>query len=187
MISSLSKQQKQGAGFTLIELVIGIIIMAISLTLIASLMIPQATHSIEPVQQMRAAELGMSLMNEINGKAYDQNSDHNNEQWRCGETLSGQTIPACTPPANYGPDSGETRDNYNDVDDFHTQDTFIIPTRSDGSSLALLYPNFLVKITVVSDDSLSPLSGDNIAKRIDLEVQLPAGDTILLSNYRWNY
>ncbi|WP_427980905.1 type IV pilus modification PilV family protein, partial [Agarivorans sp.] len=64
------------AGFTLIELIVGIVVMAIALVVISSFLVPQARRSIEPVYQFRAAELGSSLMNEILSKSFDEQSDH---------------------------------------------------------------------------------------------------------------
>lgn len=177
----------QQQGFTLVELIMGIVVLAIALSLLSSLIFPRASQSLEPLQQMRGAELAQSLMNEINAHAFDEHSDHNGGLWRCGESIANQSIPACTHPSNYGPDDGETRANYNDVDDFHTQGQFIIPSRSDGSSLAKLYPNFTVQISISSDDSLTSLNGHHIAKRIDLNIALPSGQILPFSSYRWNY
>jgi len=187
MSLSQNAPRNKTQGFTLVELIMGIVILAIALSLLATLIFPKSAQSIQPLQQMRAAELAQSLMNEIKAQAYDQQSDHNGGIWRCGETMAGQIIPACTTPSNYGPDQSETRINYNDVDDYDSQGSFVNPARSDGTSLATLYPNFKVRITVNSDDSLNGSSGNNIAKRIDITVQLPSGEQLDFSSYRWNY
>ena len=55
----------KASGFTLIELVIGIVVFSIALVLFTSLMVPQAIRSVDPIFQVRASELGQSLMNEI--------------------------------------------------------------------------------------------------------------------------
>lgn len=174
-------------GFTLVELITGIVIIAIALTLMSTLIIPQAKLSVEPLQEMRAATLAQMLMNEIAGKAYDEQSNHNDDNWRCGETLTDLTVPACTDESSYGPDSGETRATYNDVDDYDTSGSFITPARADGTTLEELYPNFTVRITVSSDPSLIAGSGNNIAKRVDIEIKLPNDETITFSRYRWNF
>src|SRR5690554_7972709 len=102
----------QQGGFTLIEIVVGIVTLGIALALLTVLLFPQAKRSAEPLLQMRAAELGIALMNEITSKSFDENSDHSGGAVRCNETGA----PTCS--VTLGPE-GETRDNYNDVDDYH--------------------------------------------------------------------
>ena len=106
----LSNRLKPHKGFTLIELVIGMLVFAIAMTFFISLIVPQATRSIDPIFQVRATELGQSLLNEISGKSFDENSSRNTSQ-RCGDV----SAPTCTLPSALGPD-GEARGAYNDVD-----------------------------------------------------------------------
>jgi MSHA pilin protein MshD len=127
-------------GFTLIELIVGIVLLAVALTGILGLLINQAPQAVDPVQQVRAAQLAQRLSGEILQKSFDEQSDHNGGRYRCGETLNGQfygdcSCPvgvACTqqPPAPaitgwqpsvYGPDGGERAPyTFNDVDDYQT-------------------------------------------------------------------
>jgi MSHA pilin protein MshD len=127
-------------GFTLIELIVGIVLLAVALTGILGLLINQAPQAVDPVQQVRAAQLAQRLSGEILQKSFDEQSDHNGGRYRCGETLNGQfygdcSCPvgqACTqrPPAPaitgwqpsvYGPDGGERAPHtFNDVDDYQT-------------------------------------------------------------------
>ena len=48
-------------GFTLIEMVIGIVVFSIALTLFTSLIVPQVIRSVDPIFQVRASELGQVL------------------------------------------------------------------------------------------------------------------------------
>ena len=50
------------SGFTLIELIIGIVMFAIALSIITALIAPQAKQSAEPIVALRASELGQALM-----------------------------------------------------------------------------------------------------------------------------
>jgi MSHA pilin protein MshD len=138
--------KKKQLGFTLIELVIGIIAFAIVITLVTGLIVPQATRSIDPIFQVRATELAQSLMNEINAKAFDEQSDNSNGGLvRCGESMESivqnvfgvpvSQLPAsinldditpnnnnCTAPEALGPDNEVSRADYDDVDDFNGLD-----------------------------------------------------------------
>ena len=80
-------------GFTLLELVIGIVVFTISLTVVLSLIVPQAEQTAEPFRQVKAAKLGQSLMNDILSRSYDENSDRSppfetcNAKGNCSTTL----------------------------------------------------------------------------------------------------
>ena len=52
-------------GFTLIEIIIGIVVIAIVIAVVTAGMGPLFRQTVDPWQQVRAAELGQSLMNEI--------------------------------------------------------------------------------------------------------------------------
>ncbi|WP_432460151.1 type IV pilus modification PilV family protein [Agarivorans sp. QJM3NY_25] len=169
-------------GFTLIELVVGMVVMAIALVVISSFMAPLARRSIDPVYQIRAAELGSSLMNEILTKSFDQRSDHTGGGlWRCGEASAPTASQICTTRANYGPD-GESRAQYNDVDDYVTDGRYITIDDSLGVDLADVYRHYSYRVAIDSSEH-----GQNQAKRIDLWVRAPNSVDYAFSAYRWNY
>lgn len=141
MVRFFSKSKK--AGFSLIELVIGIAVFAVVITLITGLIVPQATRSVDPIFQVRATELAQGLLNEINAKAFDGQSDIiNGGLVRCGDSseeiarnllgldpttdlsqipgvnLANFPIIPCTGAGQLG-DEGELRGDYNDVDDYN--------------------------------------------------------------------
>ena len=89
-------------GFTLIELIVGIVLLAVALTGILGLLINQAPQAVDPVQQVRAAQLAQRLSGEILQKSFDEHSDHNGGRYRCGEQVAGVTISSCS--TSYGPD-----------------------------------------------------------------------------------
>ncbi|WP_257981397.1 type IV pilus modification PilV family protein, partial [Aeromonas salmonicida] len=74
-------------GFTLIELIVGIVLLAVALTGILGLLINQAPQAVDPVQQVRAAQLAQRLAGEMLQKSFDEQSDHNGGRYRCGETV----------------------------------------------------------------------------------------------------
>lgn len=98
-------------GFTLIELTLSMVVMAIALTFISVLFFSAPQKSVEPLLQIRAAEFGRALMMEILSKSFDEQSP-----------LGG--VPACvdsgvpcTAASALGGD-GEARQDFNDVDDY---------------------------------------------------------------------
>ncbi|MEL3925153.1 prepilin-type N-terminal cleavage/methylation domain-containing protein [Aeromonas enteropelogenes] len=180
-------------GFTLIELIVGIVLLAVALTGILGLLINQAPRAVDPVQQVRSAQLAQRLAGEILQKSFDEQSDHNGGRYRCGETVTGVTIPACS--TSYGPDGEPAPYAYNDVDDFDTAGNWVDANRFTQTSAGVSgdeYPNYQVKIAVsgvdFSDGSFQSCSEPcSVGKRIELQVRLPDRSVLDFSLYRGNY
>ncbi|MGY3968993.1 type IV pilus modification PilV family protein [Aeromonas enteropelogenes] len=180
-------------GFTLIELIVGIVLLAVALTGILGLLINQAPRAVDPVQQVRAAQLAQRLAGEILQKSFDEQSDHNGGRYRCGETVDGVIIPACS--TSYGPDGEPAPYAYNDVDDFDTAGNWVDANRFTQTSAGVSgdeYPNYQVKIAVsgvdFSDGSFQSCTEPcSVGKRIELQVRLPDRSVLDFSLYRGNY
>ena len=175
---------RNGQGFTLIEMIAGIVIMAIAMTALTGVLFPQATRSVDPVYQVRAAELGQSLINEIMGKAFDENTDYNSGL-RCGEAGADP----CTAEDQLGPDD-EDVDEYDDVDDYHEYDQS--KAQLDGSdNYDELYLNFTFEVEVTYDDDLDGDHDDDdsilIFKRVEVKVTTPGGQDFKFVEYKGNY
>ncbi|RQM73403.1 prepilin-type N-terminal cleavage/methylation domain-containing protein [Aeromonas jandaei] len=180
-------------GFTLIELIVGIVLLAVALTGILGLLINQAPQAVDPGQQGRAAQLAQRLTGEILQKSFDEQSDHNGGRYRCGEQVAGVTIAPCS--GSYGPDGEPAPYAYNDVDDFDTagnwRDASWFTQTSSGIGSAE-YRNYQVKIAVsavdFSDGTFKNCTAPcSVGKRIDLQVRLPNQSVLDFSFYRGNY
>lgn len=187
-------------GFTLVELVIGIVLLAIAMMVMNTMLISQSKDALEPLYRLRASQLGQSILQDILSHAYDQNSDHNGGRYRCDEIWgdtdlwfdgtawqTGETpIPvACS--TTYGIDSGEIageHQSFNDVDDFVTAGFQSAVTYGDllGNNLPVQYNNYAVQIVVSADNSSGPLM-----KRIDVSVRTPSDEQIVFSALKGNY
>ena len=180
-------------GFTLIELIVGIVLLAVALTGILGLLINQAPQAVDPVQQVRAAQLAQRLAGEMLQKSFDEQSDHNGGRYRCGETVTGVTIPACS--SSYGSDGEPASYDYNDVDDFDTAGNWVDAntlTQTAAGVSSEEYRNYQVKIAVngvdFSDGSFNSCTAPcSVGKRIDLQVKLPDESVLDFSFYRGNY
>ncbi len=116
-------------GFSLVELVIGIVVMGIVLSGLIPIIGLLEMKSVEPGFQVKADLLAHRIYNQMKIRAYDEKSDHQGGGCRCGESVSYKGIDvcnlgACTLQSNFGPDSTESSnprpENFNDVDDFDT-------------------------------------------------------------------
>ena len=172
-------------GFTLIELVIGIIVFSIALTLFTSLIVPQAIKSVDPIFQVRASELGQSMINEITSKSFDETSDRTG-----GGTLCDAS---CIGSINLGPD-GESRENYDDVDDYHglsASDGDIKNAFNETAMLASnsLYQGFSISVNVVYDADMDGTADTAVGdtKLITVTVTTPNDENIIFSSFRSNY
>jgi MSHA pilin protein MshD len=182
-------------GFTLIELVIGMVVFAIALSLFVSAIVPLARRSVDPILQVKASELAQSLMSEITAKSFDQQSNRSGGLSRCNELSN-----PCTASSSLGQDNGETRDNYNDVDDYDGLD------QSDGEIVDVMdnnidlngvsfYAGYRVQVSVVYDDDMDGIDDAIVGgasyigntKLIQITVTTPSGEPFIFSGFRGNY
>ncbi|MDA7746400.1 prepilin-type N-terminal cleavage/methylation domain-containing protein [Psychromonas sp.] len=202
LFSCKSYRQFQG-GFTLIELVIGIVVLAVALLAMSTMLISQSKDALEPIHRMRASQIGQNILQNILSRAYDQNSDHAGGLYRCGEvwgdsnlwydsanniwTSSGTpTAVNCTIEANYGIDvaDGEVtgeHQNFNDVDDFIESSFISAVTYGNvlGEESPSQLQNYLIKIDVVP-------YGVSL-KEISVTVKTPTDEDIIFSALKGNY
>ena len=78
---------KSTAGFTLVELVIGIVVMGLAL---AGIMMPYFSmmqSTVEPVFEAKGAVLAQQITRRMSRVSYDEASDHDGSLCRCGEVL----------------------------------------------------------------------------------------------------
>jgi MSHA pilin protein MshD len=176
--SSYKKQQ----GFTLIELIVGIVVLTISLSIVSTLIAPAEEKSADNVLQIKASELAQSLMSDITSRAFDDNSDMSGGRIRCGEPADG------TNPCSVilGPDVGENpsdRNSFDDVDDF---DGFNERVNSTNDPIDGGYAQFIINVSVVYAGTDLGLTND-LAKRITVAVTTPLGTAIEFTSHKANF
>ncbi|GIU08184.1 MSHA biogenesis protein MshD [Shewanella sp. c952] len=176
-------------GFTLIELVVGMVVISIAFVLLSTMLFPQAERAADTLHRVRSAELAHSILNEIWGKRYDQNTNANGGVPACGapEKLS-LGLPAglaCTAEDNLGPDKingiEETRNNYNDVDDYNGL-TINSPMLNSSETYAQRYINYKLLVKVEYND-LPSLN----TKLVTIDITTPKGEVMTFNAIRSNY
>jgi len=181
-------------GFTLIEIVVGIVVLAVSLTIVTSIFLPQANKMTTPMYQVKATALGKSIMNQVLIRYYDDINARANGSIRCGEVIAGGvTVPCST---TLGLDAGEnasfpngsnTFDAFNDVDDYDVYCDYDPQIAREAliNNPARPYNGYGVRICVTESDKFD---GDtDVAKRIVLTVFMPNNEAITLTSFKGNY
>lgn len=140
-------------GFTIIELVATIVILAIAMVGVAAMVGRGLTSSADTLLETRAIALGYAYLDEIIGRRFDEKS-HPSGLIPCFGLPADPGPPPrpCTAVAGLGTDSGEVlRRRYDDVDDYHGM------VQGDGEATPLQdaegndrdgYENFHVEIGV---------------------------------------
>ncbi|HAS14200.1 MULTISPECIES: type IV pilus modification PilV family protein [Idiomarina] len=165
-------------GFTLIELIAGIVVIAI-VTLVVTTGLGQLfRQSVDPWQQIRATEVGQSLMNEIMARRFDENSNIGNQYERCSEGSGSCTTPAPCPGDGSTPNAEEAqREQFDDVDDYNG-------LRLSGDELSGSSPNryngFEAFVCVTEKNA-------NELKRITVTVITPQDERIEFSSIKGNW
>jgi MSHA pilin protein MshD len=197
---SAASSKVTNQGFTLIELIVGIVIFAVAMVSVISFLQPQVKQGIDPIWQVRATSLGQSLSNEILAKSFDQNSNQVGGLQRCNEAL------ACTSSGNLGPESGETRSLYNDVDDYNglnlsganILNSLEASTTVNGVSI---YAGFRAQVSVFYDQNSDGINDDDLnqdgsldsgtlvanKKLVTITITTPGGDTITVAGVKGNF
>lgn len=169
---------KQEDGFTLIELIAGIVVIAI-VTLVVTTGLGQLfRQSVDPWQQVRATEVGQSLMNEIMARRFDENSNVGNQYVRCSEGSGSCTTPAPCPSDGSTPNAEEAqRSQFDDVDDYNG-------LRLTGAELSGSSPNryngFEALVCVTEKTA-------NELKSITVTVTTPQDESIEFSAIKGNW
>lgn len=202
---------KRAHGISMIELIIFILVMAIAFAGVMSVFVSTQSYSADPMIKIKTVELAQSLMEEILLKTYDERTPvgggcvDNMVSTRCGPAAN---IPDADAPTNaaFGPEPGETRQRFDDVDDYHNlaycgangtanpacTNACVDLIDEQGNNIAAEYPGFGICIRLIFDGNgittgtATPVL-NNDAKRIDIMLTDPRGSNLTFSAYRTNF
>ncbi len=147
------------AGFTLVELIISLVIISIALMGIFTVINLTTVSSANPVVQFQALAIAESYMEEILLQAY------------CDPAT------ACVLNGTLGAETGETRDTYNDVDDYNNLPDNLVRDRQNNTITSLAA--YTVSVTVIENPNAAGLP----AKLITVTVTGSGIAAIVLTGY----
>lgn len=152
-------------GFTLIELLVTIIVIALAATALMGVFTATIGRSADPMIREQALAIAESYLEEIQLQAFCED------------------MPACVSETG-GSEAGETRADYDDIQDYNALAADQPPSDQTGAALPEL-ADYRVTVSVQAH-VLGSLAASE-ARRIDVRVDHPAIDPILLSAYRTRY
>lgn len=180
-------------GFTLIESIVVMVVMALAMVTITSFLVPQFTRSADLHYQSRASALGHGLMTQILARNFDQHSTQLGGVVRCSSIDTGSELCSGISGASssLGPDGSEIPENFNDVDDYIGCWTTSAVTTSCPNNLYDLissgtnsaYHNFEVIIAVAYFHN----TADKMLKQVTLEIKAGQQASLEFVAYRGNY
>ena len=189
----LRPRSHRSGGFTLIELVVGIVLMALAMAFIGGVFFQNPSRSVEPLLQIRATEFGQALMDEILSKKFDENTPDGGVP----------ACTACTASAELGPEDGgggradddeDSRDVYDDVDDYNSYCDTSSPYQDledYSGAMPSGFESYEMSVCVVYDDDYNGsddgAAGD--AKLISIDIYPPPSSSPAISfrAYKGNY
>lgn len=186
-------------GYTLVELVIGIVVFGVALVLLSATLFPMFAKSANPHYEARAAALGQAVMNDILARQFDKHADPNGSRWRCDENaeaviaqgiIAPNPIPSCSSPLSAGT-------GFVAVEDYIGcwGERAACTQGYQGPLTALIggsgddYRGFTVNIHVEYDSHTfaDNTHNDRLYKRIDLYVDTEHFGRVDLTAYRSNF
>ncbi|MGB0468357.1 MAG: type IV pilus modification PilV family protein [Pontibacterium sp.] len=180
------KAAAANAGFTLVELVITLSLVSIALLAIIYGWSLSAQHSADATWQAKTAYIGQTYLEEILTKRFDEQSSVDGS-FPCGSGLfQGVAMPACSAASAFGTVDGESRNAFDDVDDYHNLDEAPM-VLLDALYTGNVNPYGAYRVTVVVSYDTSLVATANMVKRVQVTVTPPGQSPVRFSAYKGNY
>ena len=168
---------KKASGFSLVELIVAIAIFAVAAAGIFGSMSFALGHQSDAIIRTKEEALARSYFEQISARKYDELTPEGG-------------VPRCAPCSLESAfDDGETRANYDDVDDFDGLDE--TPPRSDDGTVMTEFPGYRVQIDVryldAAEQTLLGMMAAEDAKIVEISVQAPGGRSRTFTSVRANF
>lgn len=157
-------QRNSQSGLTLVELVVSIVVLAVALTGVLLVIHYTTSRSADPMIQQQAVAIAESYLEEILLRAYDEDA-----------------VPDTTQTEGaWGPEPGETRGTFNDVNDYHG----LIDNGARGQDGLAIVSLSAYRVQV----AVTPIVVGTVPMaRVAVSVNHPVGGNLTLTGYRAGY
>lgn len=147
-VTVMSRIAKPQMGVTMVELIVTIVVLAISLLGVTFAIQGGLNRSADATLQIRTVALAQAYLDEILGKRFDEKSSASGVP-PC--RASAPPPRQCTAELLFGPEGSETRSDFDDVDDYHDLDEGdgqTDPLQDAEGNTRSGYDNFRVQVDV---------------------------------------
>ena len=182
--------KKPQYGFTLVELIVFIVVLAVGLVGVALVINRTMLVAPQAMEKTKAMELAQLYLDEILTKRFDENTGQGGLP-TCDSPDPATSTNKCTLEPSFGIDGAETRSVFDDIDDYHGLNN-APPENASGTALTT-YNGYSVAVNVTYagddfDDAGIPLDlHNNFAKLITVTITSPFNNAFTMSAYRLNY
>ena len=128
--------KRASQGFTLVETIVSMLVISVAALAMASALGVAFSHSSDSLLYAKSGHLAQAYIEEIQSRRYDENAAPGGKP---------SCAPATTPCSAIGSD-GETRIQFDDVDDYDGLDD--LPPRNSLDQPLTDYPGFRVQVAV---------------------------------------
>ncbi len=157
---------RRTSGFTLVELVIGMVALGIACTSVLGILASQTAAYRDPIYRQTGIQIAKKVRQELRTVRFDEKSDPSGGLWRCGEEIDGIGLGDCSQTSKFGRDGSETAYIYDldDFDDFKSSElcksvagcadgdflpaSFFYPESSSDQELAEALEGYFVRIEI---------------------------------------
>jgi len=160
-------------GVTLVELVVSIVIISVAMVALLNAFGVSVSQNADPILRSKSLKLAQIYLDEALSKYYDH-----------GTPVGG--VPAVASPScsGLGSETGETRVDFNDVDDFHDIDDS--PPQKQSGALSG-YTGYRVQVSVACvGDDVGASSNEHV-KKVLVTVTAPDQSQITIASYKGNH
>jgi MSHA pilin protein MshD len=176
-------------GFTLIEIIITIVVLAIAATTLLSVFTSTARTSADPMIQQQAISIAEAYMEEIVSKSF--NDPQGDEEVEVAEEETDEEVEVAEEETDEEVEVAEkeTRANYDDVQDYNSLPENDVVKDQNNEKIDQLSADYKVTVKVFGEalgTALNEISGDH-SMRIDITVSHPAISPITITGYRTDY
>lgn len=176
-------------GFSLVEVVITIVIIGIALIAAISGWGNIARHSGDVMWQTKVAYLGQAYLEDILSRRFDESSPLGGGLCTsCAvPSLVGGELQFPADPSPVNPSVDESRDEFDDVDDFDGLEEEAIQVFVDFVGEVKAYKGYMIEVQVSYEDSFL---GSEYVKRVEVTVKPPANtgqSPVVFSALKGNY
>lgn len=171
-------ESRRSQGFTLVELIVFIVIVSVAVAGVLLAVNYSTAHSVDSLMRKQALAVAEAVLEEAMLKPYTWcDPDDPQAPTALSAAVGATGCTGTTTVESSGPETGEVRTNFDNVNDYHGLNT-TVPI--EGAGAAPYSAAVTVAATTLNDITVA----DNAALLITVTVNAPGGESVVLQGIR---